>query len=67
MNMTKIKKLVKKYEHQTGIDAQEFRQLQVFTPEAVHAALSTDMTWHVDNTQEMIRSLERAQDLCFED
>ena len=66
MNMAKIKKLVKEYEHQTGIEAQNFRQLEIFTPESVNDALAADVTWHIDNTQEMVYALEKAQNFCFE-
>ena len=67
MNMKKIEKLVKEYENQTGIDAQNFRQLEVFTPESVDKALSSDITWHTDNTQEMVTPLEKAQNYCLAD
>lgn len=67
MNMAKIEKLVKEYEYQTGIEAQNFRQLEVFTPKTVSAALDADVTWHIDNTQEMVTPLEKAQNFCLED
>ena len=65
MDMTKIKKLVKEYEYQTGIEAQNFRQLESFTPESINNALAADIVWHIDNTQEMVSSLEKARSLCF--
>jgi len=64
MNIKKIKKLVKEYEHQAGIEAQNFRQLEVFTPETVERALGADIKWHIDNTHELITPLEKAQNYC---
>jgi len=64
MNMTKIKKLVKEYEDQSGIEAQNFRQLEVFTPQAVSNALNSDVVWHTDNTAELVERLQKAQTFC---
>lgn len=65
MDINKIKKLVKEYEQSSGIEAQNFRQLEVLTPEKVSDALNADIIWHIDNTQELVTPLEKALNYCI--
>ena len=64
MSFAKIKKLVKQCEKSTGLEPQNFNQLEKFDADSVANALYADIRWHQENLQEQLGLLEQAASIA---